>query len=77
MPYFWRASRAELITSSGTEIFEEPRTTHGYNYMITAVSQMLLNKEKESASLPLLRSLKNMETMDKIRNIIGLCYPGE
>lgn len=74
---FWRASRAILHTPAGTEVFEEPRDTHGYNYMATAVNQLLLSGAKESNTASLARSLKNMTTMDKIRDIIGLKYPME
>lgn len=77
LPLFWRASRAILNTPAGTEVFEEPRTTHGYNYMATAVNRLLLTGAKESNIATLARSLKNMTTMDKIRDIIGLKYPME
>ena len=77
LPDYWRASKAILKTAAGEEVFAAPRTTHGYNYMADAVNQLLLAGKKESESASLARSLKNIETMDKVRSIIGLKYPME
>ena len=75
LPNYWHAGKVILTTSEGEEIFAEPRANHGYNYMASAVNQMLLDGKKESEVATLARSLKNMRIMDEIRNIIGLKYP--
>lgn len=50
---------------------------NGYVYMIEAVQQSILKGETENAIMPLEETLWQMETMDELRRLWNLRYPGE
>jgi predicted dehydrogenase len=75
LPLFWRARLAILWRSK-----KLPRitwATAGYQFEAAEVGQCIREKKIESAAIPVAESLALMETMDRIREKIGLKYPGE
>jgi len=75
IPMFWRARLAVLWRSR-----KLPRVTWGragYRYEAAEVSQCIREGKVESPTVTLAESLALMETMDQIREKIGLRYPGE
>lgn len=75
MPMFWRARLALLWHPR-----KLPRITWGragYQFEATEVGQCIREKKMESTVIPLDESLALMETMDQIREKIGLKYPEE
>ncbi|PSJ18183.1 Gfo/Idh/MocA family protein [Nitrosomonas supralitoralis] len=75
VPMFWRARLAVLWRSR-----KLPRITWGsagYQHEAAEVSQCIREGKMESETVTLAESLALMETMDQIREKIGLKYPGE
>ncbi|SNX60356.1 Predicted dehydrogenase [Nitrosomonas ureae] len=75
MPMFWRARLAVLWRSR-----KFPRIVWGrvgYQYEAAEVNQCIREGKVESPTVTLAESLALMETMDQIREKIGLQYPGE
>ena len=75
LPLFWRARLAILWRSR-----KLPRitwATAGYQFEAAEAGQCIREKRIESAVMPVAESLALMETMDQIREKIGLKYPGE
>ncbi len=67
------------IQEQGKEIVEidTPHTSNGYQYEAQAVMDMLSAGQIEHPLMPLNETIKIMETMDHIRSLLGLSYPGE
>jgi predicted dehydrogenase len=75
IPMFWRARLAVLWRPR-----KLPRITWGaagYQYEATEVNQCVREGKTESTTVTLAESLAVMETMDHIRQKIGLKYPRE
>lgn len=75
MPMFWRARLAVLWRSRKLPRIAWGRA--GYQYEAAEVSQCIREGKVESPTMTLAESLAMMETMDQIREKIGLQYPGE
>lgn len=75
LPMFWRARLAILWRPKKLPRFTWARA--GYQFEAAEVGQCIREKRIESAVIPVAESLALMETMDKIREKIGLRYPGE
>lgn len=52
-------------------------TVGGFEFQIAEVARCVAEGRTESAVMPLAESLAVMETMDEIRRLIGVVYPGE
>ncbi|HOC57430.1 MAG TPA: Gfo/Idh/MocA family oxidoreductase [Verrucomicrobiota bacterium] len=75
LPAFWRARLAVLRRPK-----QAPRITWGkagYRFEAAEAVQCIRAGRTESSTMPLDESLAIMETMDRIRQRIGLKYPGE
>ncbi|OEJ28411.1 oxidoreductase [Streptomyces agglomeratus] len=55
----------------------DPQTGHGYGHQAREVMRCLREKRTESPLVPLHGSLDVMGTLDRIRELVGLRYPGE
>ena len=78
-PIFWQPDRI-LVKTKEKEEEEElhfQRIGNGYNYEAEEVMECLRNGLTESTTLPLYMTLGMMETLDVIREQIGLVYPME
>lgn len=73
IPDFWRATQAILIRPG-----QEPECTTGeagYHFEAAEVMARVQAGQCESAIMPLEESVAILETMDRVRNLIGLKYP--
>jgi dihydrodiol dehydrogenase / D-xylose 1-dehydrogenase (NADP) len=75
---FWKATKAALVME-GVELktADEPFLATGYEYEAMEVMRCIRAGMLESPTMPLDESLQIMETMDRVRGMIGLKYPGE
>lgn len=74
---FWHAEKATINVYDKKEKeieIEIPIESSGYNYEIKEVNNCIRKGQLESKVMPLSESLAIMETMDKIRDEIGLRY---
>jgi len=76
-PWWHPTKMSVLIPGSKEQIIDLPYTGNGYNYEIAEVNKCFLAKKLESDIMPLDETLSIIDTMDKIRDQIGLKYPGE
>ena len=75
---FWKGRSASLIQDGKVKKNIEPEFTGiGYYYQAREVMDCLRKNEKESKIMPLNESLEIMQTLDRIREQIGLRYPFE
>lgn len=65
------------LVGRGEQVLKFPLTGNGYNYQAAEVMRCLRAGLPESPLMPLDESLRIMETMDRIRAVWGLHYPGE
>ncbi len=77
LPSFWKARKAKLITAQKEISYEDTRDSLGYNYEIEEMNQLIKKNAKESNMVTSASSLKNMKTLDRIREQIELKYPFE
>lgn len=78
IPSFLNAHSARLYSNAGeVEVFEDPRTSHGFNFEQDEVRRCLLAGSLESSIMPLDESLAITQLMDSIRGQWGLRYPSE
>ncbi len=78
IPQFWKARNATLIREEKkVEVIEPAFQGYGYNYQAQEVMECIRRGETESNIMPLDESLAIMQTMDRIRDQIGLKYPFE
>ncbi len=79
LPVFWKSSKAilHLYDEEQPVVFEDHRTTNGYNFETDEVTRALINNKTESEVMPLSKSHELLAIMDDIRNKIGLRYPFE
>jgi len=74
---FWCATTVSLLAGGNEERIEIPLDGNGYNYEAAEVGRCLREGRLESDVMPLDESLSIMQTLDRIREQWGLCYPGE
>lgn len=78
IPEFWKARKATLIRGEKTvELVEPAFLGSGYNYQAQEVMDCICRGVTESSIMPLDESLAIMQTMDRVRDKIGLKYPFE
>ena len=76
-PTFIQGREAVLHVGDTTETISESHRSGGFEYQIEEAMRCFRNGEIESPMLPHADILATMETMDEIRNQIGLRYPLE
>lgn len=74
---FINATTAELRRGDGVETIREPLRAEGFEFEIEESMRCLRSREIESPLMPHADTLATMETMDRIREQIGLRYPDE
>jgi predicted dehydrogenase len=77
LPCFWKARKAKLITPLKEISYEDTRDALGYNYEIEEMNELIKKDAKESNTITYASSLRNLETLDRIREKIKLKYPFE
>jgi predicted dehydrogenase len=75
IPAFWHATSARLIRPGQEPL--EASGDFGYHYEAAEVMACLLEGVTESATMSLDESIAIAETMDQVREQIGLTYPPE
>ena len=76
-PPYWRGTTATLVRDGKEEVVERPYDGNGYNCQAEAVGRYLREGKLESEEIPLDETVDIMETMDTIRDQIGLKFPME
>lgn len=76
-PVFHMASALELSGPHGDRRIECPITGNGLHYQALEVGRCLRAGRLESEVMPLDESVAVMQTLDRIREQIGLVFPGE
>lgn len=75
---FYRPTDMRLIYNDGRVVeFKNEYRGHGLREQAIYFEKMLISGKKDSELLPISESVSIMETMDEIRNQIGLKYPFE
>ncbi len=74
---FWKAKKAILETDSERLVFEDKRSTWGYNFEAEHFSQLLLGGITQSDVVSPQISLKHIQLMDRIRKDNQFVYPFE
>ncbi|MGM0531468.1 MAG: Gfo/Idh/MocA family protein [Bacteroidota bacterium] len=77
LPRFWKARNATLTTPHKEISYRDTRDSIGYHYEIEEMNELIRKNAKESNIVTYSSSLKNMETLDCIREEIKLKYPFE
>ncbi|WP_351235641.1 Gfo/Idh/MocA family oxidoreductase [Streptomyces sp. NPDC002133] len=63
---------------AGQEVVEaDPQTGNGYGHQAREVMRCLRERRTESPLVPLKGSLEVMSTLDRVRELVGVRYPGE
>jgi len=73
----WGARLKKHLPVETSRTVKMPYAGNGYNYEAAEVMRVLREGRTESPRMPLDESLEIMRTMDKIRALWGLRYPGE
>jgi predicted dehydrogenase len=76
-PWWHPTKMSVLIPGAKEQIIDLPYQGNGYNYEIAEVNKCVLAKKPESDIMPLDETLSIMDTLDKIREQIGLKFPSE
>lgn len=74
---FHHATRLTITTEAGEQSIEMPFTGNGLQYEALEVMRCLKEGRTESDIMPLDETLSIMETLDALRSMWGLRYPGE
>lgn len=76
MPHAWYGKIAYLYNKEGVLIdhFIDQRIEFGYNFELQEVMECLEEGKLESSTMPLKESIDIMQTLDRIRGIIGLNF---
>jgi len=75
---FYRPTDMRLVYNDGRIVdFKNEYRGHGLREQAIYFEKMLISGKKDSELLPIAESVSIMETMDEIRNQIGLKYPFE
>ncbi len=77
IPDFFKAQKAYLYSENGDEVFEDDRTSRGFNFEADEVNELIGKGKTESRRIPLKKSLCNLSILDTIREQIKLTYPFE
>jgi len=78
LPDFWSPTRILLKTEEGTQAYEDTQVVgFGYSYELQHVCHCVKNGLTESALVPLQETVDVLQTLDRIRETIGLRYPFE
>ena len=77
IPDFFKAQKAYLYSDNGDEVFEDDRTSRGFNFEADEVNDLLKKGKTESSRMPIDKSLCNLSVLDTIREQIKLTYPFE
>ena len=64
-------------SDNGDEVFEDDRTSRGFNFEADEVNDLLKKGKTESSRMPIDKSLCNLSVLDTIREQIKLTYPFE
>jgi predicted dehydrogenase len=76
----WYSPAPVTVYDTGNEVvdaFDEPVSGRGMQYQAAEVERVLAAGETESPLMTLDDSVAVMDTLDQVRSIIGLRYPGE
>lgn len=75
----WWMPEAMTVSRPGREdeVVREPTEDNGFRYEAAEVMRCLGSGQKESSIVPLDETVSVLETMDEIRAVWGLRYPGE
>lgn len=76
-PNFWEATQASLIKNSKTRTSKKRMDVNGFEYQIIAAMQAIKDGKLDCQQMTQTDTLANMQTMDTIRQQIGLHYPFE
>ena len=76
-PPYWRGTTATLVRDGKETLVERKYDGNGYNCQAEAVGRYLREGKLESEEIPLDETVDIMETMDTIRDRIGLKFPME
>ena len=76
-PPYWRGTTATLVRDGKETLVERKYDGNGYNCQAEAVGRYLREGKLESEEIPLDETVDIMETMDTIRDGIGLKFPME
>ncbi|GAO44500.1 Gfo/Idh/MocA family protein [Flavihumibacter petaseus] len=79
IPEFWKARTATLFDKEyrQVEVFQDDRPSRGFIFEMQEANDRILSGHKESAVVPLERSLWLQQIMQEVRRQIGLRYPSE
>ena len=77
MPRFWMADEAVLQSQTGDEFFHDDRKNLGYACEALAVEADLAAARKENPLISEAFSVALSETLDRVRKLTGVVYPGE
>jgi predicted dehydrogenase len=77
LPQFWRVPTVVLETARGKTVFEDKRTTFGYESEVQAVTESVRAGRLEDALVSRAFSLRLAATMDAVRKQIGVVYPAD
>lgn len=73
---FFRPERFRLIRGEEVEVHEAPLRGNGMGYEAEEVMRCLAEGRTESELVPLTETLAVMRTLDEIRALVGVRYPG-
>jgi hypothetical protein len=74
---FWKAERIVLVAGEKEEQFAFDLLGNGFSYEAVEVGHCLRAGERESAVMPLAKTMATQRTMDRLRAQWGLRYPME
>jgi len=77
IPEFWHAKTAILENDQGRTVFEDPRTTRGYDFEARAFADLVRSGKAEHPLVSRAFSLRLASTLDTARRQIGVVYPGD
>lgn len=76
-PNFWEATQASLVKNGKARTVKKRMEINGFEYQIKAAMQAIKKGELDCEQMTQADTLANMQTMDRIRQQIGLQYPFE
>ncbi len=76
-PNFWEPTRATLVVDGKERAVSLPFRRNGFEYQIEEAIRCVRSGKGESDTMPLAATLASMNTMDQIREQIGLRYSFE
>jgi predicted dehydrogenase len=76
-PNFWEPTQATLVVDGKERVASLPFRRNGFEYQIEEAMGCIRSGRLESEAIPLAATLSTMQTMDRIREQIGLKYSFE